>query len=59
MVRSEALAAAQKKYEKKIKTFAVRLHIERDADVVEKLENTQNKTEYIRDLIRKDMEGKR
>ena len=59
MARSKALIEAQNKYMNKIKTFAVRLHVERDADVITKLEKTENKTDYIRELIRKDMEGER
>lgn len=57
MARSEALVKAQNKYDRKIKTIGIRLNTEKDADVLEKLEAVANKTDYIRDLIRKDMEG--
>lgn len=57
MTRSEALVKAQNRYERKIKTIGIRLNTEKDADILEKLEAIENKTDYIRNLIRKDMEG--
>ncbi len=57
MAISEALAKAQKKYQEKTRTFYIRLNKETDADIIEKLETVQNKTDYIRELVRKDMEG--
>lgn len=57
MAISEALAKAQKKYQEKTRTFYIRLNKETDADIIEKLESVQNKTDYIRELVRKDMEG--
>lgn len=60
MAISEALAKAQKKYtQEKTRTFYIRLNKETDADIIEKLETVQNKTDYIRELVRKDMEGKK
>lgn len=52
---------AQKKYEKKTEVreryFKVylKLHKTNDADVVEKLQKVPQKTTYIKDLIRKDI----
>ena len=55
MARSEALKRAQDKYTNKIRTFAVRVHIERDADVIKRLESVENVTDYIRKLVRDDL----
>ena len=57
MAVSEALAKAQKKYTKeKTRSICIRLNRETDADVLDKLATVANKADYIRELIRKDME---
>ena len=57
MAMSEALVKAQKKYTKeKTRSICIRLNRETDADVLEKLDTIGNKADYIRELIRKDME---
>lgn len=58
MAISEALAKAQKKYAKeKTRSICIRLNRETDADVLDKLDAVTNKADYIRELVRKDMEG--
>ena len=58
MAMSEALAKAQKKYTKeKTRSICIRLNKETDADVLDKLDAVTNKADYIRELVRKDMEG--
>lgn len=60
MKRSEALKQAQERYTaKRIKTVGLRFNIENDADVLSKLATVDNMTDYVRRLIRKDMEGKK
>ena len=56
MPRSEALKKAQDKY-KKEKTIIIniRLHNERDADIIEQLKNKGSKQGYIKQLIRSDI----
>lgn len=39
--------------------FEIRLHTERQKDIIEYLEQKENKQQYITDLIRKDMEHSR
>lgn len=44
------------KYHKdKMTTFAVRFHNVSDLDVINKLQSVENKTDYIRQLILKDI----
>ena len=41
------------------RTFKIQLHNERQKDIIEHLEQKENKQQYITDLIRKDMEHSR
>lgn len=51
-----ALIKAQKKYNKeKTKSFILKLNRQADADVIERLEQAENKQGYIKNLIRKDI----
>ena len=44
------------KYQKKsMKTISIRFHKTNDKDVIEKLESVENKTDYIRQLIKKEL----
>lgn len=62
MPRSEALKRSQAKYEQSekrknsYKMFAIKLFRSTDGDLIEHLMKQENKAEYIRNLIRKDME---
>lgn len=55
--RSEALIKAQDKYEKKRVCINIRLNKETDLDIIEKLNNVDNKQGYIKELIRKDIKN--
>lgn len=49
---------SRRKYDSlKTKQYIMRLRIEADADIIEKLDSLPNKTEYIRKLIRGDVYG--
>lgn len=52
---SEAQKRAKAKYDLKTAQFMFRLRIDDDADVIEKLRKVKNKTEFIRELIRRDI----
>ena len=57
---TEAQRRAGDKYQREqIKTVGFRFHVKRDADILEWLESVENKTEYVRQLIRQDMERPR
>ena len=55
---TEAQKRAQKKYDEasrdKWRMIHLKLNRETDADIIEKLENSQNIQGYIKELIRKD-----
>ena len=54
---SEARLRAIKKYEKtKIRQFLLKFHKTHDAAIIEKLDSLDNKNNYIRQLILKDLE---
>lgn len=53
---TEAQKRAKKKYDTLRTTQVVmRLRLNQDADVIEKLRSVQNKTEFIRELVRRDI----
>lgn len=57
MKRSEALKQAQERYTaKSIKTVGLRFNIENDADVLAKLASVDNMTDYVRRLVREDLQ---
>ena len=59
MARSEALIRAQEKYNKKTTNYHLRLNNETDADIIEQIKKVDmSAQEYIRKLIRADIEGK-
>lgn len=53
---SEAQAKASTRYIKQLRGFSLRLHPDRDAEVIARLDSMPNKTEYIRGLIQEDIE---
>ena len=56
MSRSEALKKAQEKYKKESTTIInMRLHNERDSDIIDRLNNVASKQGYIKQLIREDI----
>lgn len=51
--------AAQRKYDKENAVqIAIRFYTPSDDDVIERIRSVENKTDYIRQLIRKDIEEK-
>lgn len=62
-MRSEALKKAQNKYEKSLrekgitrnKFIQMKCHIVNDKDVLEYLQKKENKSGYLKELVRKDM----
>lgn len=55
MVTKAQLRASAKYQAEQIKTIGLRFHTVRDADILEWLEGKTNKTDYFRELVRKDM----
>lgn len=53
---TDAQKRAKARYDKTTHQLVMRLRVDADADVISKLESVGNKTEYIRTLIRKDMQ---
>ena len=53
---SESQKRAKKKYDTlRTKQIVMRLRLNQDADVIEKLRSVPSKTEYIRSLVRRDI----
>lgn len=52
MARSESLKRAQEKYQSKCKNYAMRLRLDKDADIIEWLNSTNNPSSQIKDMIR-------
>ncbi len=56
---TEARRRAVAKYDKThTKMYAIKLNLETDADIIEKLDSVENKQAYIKALIRADMDTK-
>ena len=52
---SEAQKRAKSKYDAKTVQYVFRLRLESDADVIQRLRRVQNKTDYLRKLVREDI----
>lgn len=52
---SEAKKRADKKYASKLKNTTIKLNPDIDMAVIEKLDSVPNKTDYIRQLILRDL----
>lgn len=48
---------SRKRYDGKTKQYIMRLRRGADADIIEKLDSMPSKTEYMRGLIRRDING--
>ena len=58
MKTTEAQARATRKYQKNnTKMFTIRLNLNTDMDIINKLEQVENKQGYIKSLIRTDIAG--
>ena len=53
-----AQKAAGQKWDKKQRSFAIRLNPDRDAKLIERLDQIEKKTDYFRELILADIEGR-
>lgn len=53
---SQAQKDAKKRYDKKTTQYVFRFRNGADSDVIEKLKSVPAKTEYVRQLIREDMD---
>ena len=55
--REKHIAASVSDYQKKAtRCINVRFHITNDSDVLAKLDSVENKADYIRQLVRRDIE---
>lgn len=54
---SESTRRALRRYAKKTKQYIIRLRKDTDADVIAMLDSVENRTEYIRQLVRRDVNG--
>ena len=52
----ESQKAAQKRYAQKMKVLYVRLNTETETDMIAHIDKVPNQSQYIKDLIRQDME---
>lgn len=52
---TESRRRAKAKYDAKTVQYVFRLRLEGDADVILRLRSVQNKTDYLRRLVREDM----
>lgn len=58
MKTTEAQARATAKYQKNnTRMFTIRLNLNTDTDIIEKLEQVESKQGYIKQLIRADIAG--
>ena len=55
--RREAIRNSQKKYQQKLRTYILRFRIDNDADVIARMEQVSSKTNYVRNLIKRDIRG--
>ncbi len=52
---SEAQKRAKRRYDKKTKELVLRFRLNQDGDVIQRLDEVPNKTEYVRSLVRRDI----
>lgn len=52
---SESQKRAKKRYDKKTKELVLRFRLNQDGDVIQRLDEVPNKTEFIRELIKRDI----
>lgn len=59
MATAAQVAATAKYIKNHMRRFTIQFHKDNEADVIEHLEKQENVTQYIKGLIRADMEAKR
>lgn len=52
---TEAQKQAKAKYDRKTKELVLRFRLNQDRDVIQRLDEVPNKTEYVRSLVRQDI----
>ena len=52
---SEAQKRAKKRYDMKTRELVLRFRLNQDRDVIQRLDEVPNKTEYVRSLVRQDI----
>ena len=55
--KREAVRESHRKYQQKLKTYILRFRVDKDADVIARMEQVSSKTGYIRRLIARDIRG--
>lgn len=61
MKASKAQLEAQRRFDNdptKTKRYSLKFNMSTDADIISRLESVESKQGYIKELIRRDMEGK-
>lgn len=56
-MKEDSRKRAMAKYSQKLRTYIVRCNKVTEADIVEKLDATENKSAYIKKLVREDIEN--
>lgn len=54
---TEAQKKAMLRYNRKTKSYLLRLRLREDADVIKRIESVSNKCDYLRALVRRDIRG--
>lgn len=54
---TEAQKKAMLRYNRKTKSYLLRLRLREDADVINRIESVSNKCDYLRALVRRDIRG--
>lgn len=55
---TEAQRRAKQRYDAKTVQYVFRLRMDGDSDVIDKLKSVPNKTDYLRKLVRQDIDAK-
>lgn len=54
---TEAQRRAKQRYDAKTVQYVFRLRMDGDSDVIDKLKSVPNKTDYLRSLVRQDIDS--
>ena len=52
---TESQKRAKKRYDMKTRELVLRFRLNQDRDVIQRLDEVSNKTEYVRSLVRQDI----
>lgn len=52
---TEAQKRAKARYDRKTKELVLRFRLNQDRDVIQRLDEVPNKTEFVRELVRRDI----